>query len=120
MRNQRKWIWPENFYTSSTQYIKNKWTDVEYPTFFLFNIKQGTFRLNFAKQSVAMDSIGFANDTGTALFIFSVLQGGPISPNFVEILILNYLVGVKNDVIFKIKFPKFTFFILFYCVWRSS
>ena len=29
---------------------------------------------------------------------------------FFEIFIMNYCVGVMNDIIFKIKFPKFTFY----------
>jgi hypothetical protein len=38
-----------------------------------------------------------------------------ILTNFFVISLTNYLVGFMNDVIFKIKFPKFTF--LFDCVW---
>jgi hypothetical protein len=34
----------------------------------------------------------------------------PISPNFFEIYLTNYLVGVIKDVIFRIEFPKSTFF----------
>ena len=32
----------------------------------------------------------------------------PISPNFFEIYIINYFVGVLNDVMLMIEFPKFT------------
>ena len=42
-------------------------------------------------------------------------QKCPISPNFSEISITNYLVGVMNDVIYKIKIPELTI-IMFYLI----
>jgi hypothetical protein len=37
-----------------------------------------------------------------------MIIAGPISPHFFEIYITNYFVGVRNDVIIMIEFPKFT------------
>ena len=75
VRYPKQWLWPENFYNASSQYMKNKWTEVEYPTIFIFNIKRGNFSLNIVKQSIAIENLDLANESGTKnaiIFLFNL------------------------------------------------
>ena len=44
--------------------MTRQWTDIDYPTVFLFNLKEGTFHIDFMKKLDAPTNIAKENATG--------------------------------------------------------